>query len=761
VNFLIKWLGLNPEEYNQWELRWTEAGLGPETWALAFLIPLALWFFWTSLARVRNPWKKAFLLTLRGLAFLALLVLLFRPELEVRKGHYLKNSIAVLLDDSKSLSIKTFPEEAPRADLVRRALEKHRPYFDKLAETFNVDFYFASDRLVQAPAEPAASYEPKEPFTDFARVFTDLRKKYEGQSLQGVLMFSDGADLTTEPDEISEELRLAVAALDSPIHTFQTGSNEMFKDLAIETIDAPDFGFVQQPVHLSVMVSAETLGNKNVSLVLKEGDNVLVSKMIEIREDTHRYPVDLEFTPRAVGKRVYSLSLPLFAGESIPGNNRRDFQVKVIPDRIRVLHLNGRPSWDSRFLREVLVNNPKVDLLSFFILRTLGDEVAAPTTELSLIPFPSNLLFTDYLNSFDLVIFQNFKYAPFIEKKHLENVKAFVENGGAFLMIGGDLSFQGGDYERTAIEDILPVSLLREARAWDKKEFASQPVKGFLHHPILRLEKDDAANGKIWNSLPPLSTLNTGLKAEAGAQVLVERGAGQPVLAVAKRGKGRTAIIATDSTWNWNFRRVGEGGSGRYYQKFWNNMVAWLSGDPATQVLQLEADREKYREGEEVLIKGQVLREDYQPAAGEAVTLTLRSPAGVPETHALVADANGEVAFRFAPGEKGFYAARAEVKRGKETLLAETGFGVFGDTAEFQRPRVNPGLLQKIAAISGGTSTVLSGETDLANYRFDNPEVLVKTRSKTFSLWDNWGAYGLIAGLLFLEWWTRRKSGLS
>ena len=87
----------------------------------------------------------------------------------------------------------------------------------------------------------------------------------------------------------------------------------------------------------------------------------------------------------------------MFAGEAVEVNNRWSFEVKVIRDRVRVLHLNGRPSWDSRFLRETLANNPKVDLLSFFILRTLTDDVGATTSELSLIPFPSNLLFSEYL----------------------------------------------------------------------------------------------------------------------------------------------------------------------------------------------------------------------------------------------------------------------------------------------------------------------------------------------------------------------------
>ena len=190
----------------------------------------------------------------------------------------------------------------------------------------------------------------------------------------------------------------------------------MFKDLAIEEVDVADFGFIHQPVRLTVTIGASNMGNRNIPLVLKDGDAILLSHVLEIRERESRYSVELEFTPNLLGNHVYSLTVPLFAGESVEKNNRKDFQIKIIRDRIRILHLNGRPSWDSRFLREVLANHPKIDLLSFFILRTLDDDVVSPTSELSLIPFPTNLLFNDYLNSFDLVLFQNFSYKPFIDK---------------------------------------------------------------------------------------------------------------------------------------------------------------------------------------------------------------------------------------------------------------------------------------------------------------------------------------------------------
>jgi uncharacterized membrane protein len=767
VNFLIELLGTGPAEYNEWSIQWAPDNIELILSFLAVSVPVALWFCWASMARISSRRTKVFLFSLRVLAFIFLALLLLKPQLELKKSHSLENSIAILLDDSKSMAIKTFPSEDRRIDRVRQTMVANKKYFDDLKKDYNVETFFVSDHIdAVSGSDPMAAYEARTPNTDFSKVFADLKKHFEKKPLQGVFLFTDGADLTEGSEGPSRELLELLAGFKSPVHTLQAGTNASFKDLAIQSLDAPDFGFIHQPIDLAVTLYASSMGNKNVSLVLKEGDNILISKIVEIREGQVSYNVELQFTPKDLGNRVYSLSVPLFAGESIATNNQKDFQVKVIRDRTRILHLSGRPSWDSRFLREVLVSNPKVDLLSFFILRNLGDDVGAPTSELSLIPFPSNLLFSDYLNSFDLIIFQNFRFEAFIDKSLLGNLKNYVMNGGAFLMIGGELSFQAGGYERTPIEDILPVVMQRGVKDYMKGEFRPERAKKLRRHPILRLEKNVESNEKIWQSLPPLSGLNLGLTSKPDAFVLAEYKTAKgkpshPVLVAAKVGKGRSVILATDSSWNWNFRSVGEGGSGRYYQRFWNNVIAWMTHAPETRLLKLETDKERYREGEEVLIKFNILKEDYTPSAGEKVNLTLVKVTGEREKQVLVSDKNGNGGFQFLPDREGFYSAQIEVDREGEKVSDAISFGVLGENAEFDKPLVNAALLKNVAEITGGRYVVLDKTKDLANFRFDNPEVLVQTKRKTFSLWNNWWAYGLLVGVLMLDWWTRRKSGLS
>ena len=59
MNGLAKLLGVDPEEYNHWQLHWLPDDPVVVLTVLAIVIPLALWFFWTSLNRV-GPGQENF-----------------------------------------------------------------------------------------------------------------------------------------------------------------------------------------------------------------------------------------------------------------------------------------------------------------------------------------------------------------------------------------------------------------------------------------------------------------------------------------------------------------------------------------------------------------------------------------------------------------------------------------------------------------------------------------------------------------------------
>src|SRR4029077_3772802 len=169
--------------------------------------------------------------------------------------------------------------------------------------------------------------------------------------------------------------------------------------------------------------------------------------------------IDLTITLERAGARIVEIALAAPHGDTIPENDRRLVTFHVARERVRVLHVAGRPTYDVRALRMWLKSDASVDVVTFFILRTHTDEVRASEEDLALIPFPVDELFSEHLPSFDAVVLQDFNAAPYNLLRHLPALARYVEHGGGLIRVGGPDSFAGGHYAGTRLADVLPVAL--------------------------------------------------------------------------------------------------------------------------------------------------------------------------------------------------------------------------------------------------------------------------------------------------------------
>ena len=93
-----------------------------------------------------------------------------------------------------------------------------------------------------------------------------------------------------------------------------------------------------------------------------------------------------------------------------------------------------------------LKQDPFIDLVSFVFLRTPTDVVDVPDSQLSLIPFPIDVIFLEELKNFDVVFLDDFSYRSYFNIQYLERVRDFVRDGGGLAMMGGIRSFDSGGY---------------------------------------------------------------------------------------------------------------------------------------------------------------------------------------------------------------------------------------------------------------------------------------------------------------------------
>ena len=143
-------------------------------------------------------------------------------------------------------------------------------------------------------------------------------------------------------------------------------------------------------------------------------------------------------------------------------------------------------------------------------------------------------------------------------------IRDYVNDGGALLMVGGYLTFSGvdakGKWHDTAVQEVLPVEVLTVDDRMEHCE-GVKPVTVGEHEALKGIPTD-------W---PEVLGYNKVIaKPEAEVPVTVE---GDPFIAFASYGKGRSGVVTTDCAPHWAPPEFCEW---EYYNKLWQNIADWL-----------------------------------------------------------------------------------------------------------------------------------------------------------------------------------------
>ncbi len=589
------------------------------------------------------------------------------------------------------------------------------------------------------------------------------------------VVVSDGADLAGGAIERAEASGLRVHAV------FVDDPTPLVDD-AIAHVDYDRVGFVRRPVRIRAELRSYGRPAHVVALSLHDGERLVHEERVELPEDGVAH-VDLEVTPPAIGRALYRLSLPHMPGDAVAENDERALLVRVQRDDLRALLVAGRPSWDQRFLRSFLKRDPTTDLISFFILRNTADMTMADSDELALIPFPTDELFNEHLGSFDVVIFQNFDYAPYQMEIYLPRIREYVERGGSFAMIGGPLSFSQAGYAETPVGDVLPVQVLPtrtpEDRALTTDQFHPRIADSARFHPLVQLASEASANELAWNALAPLQGLNVVARLQNHAQRVLEHptlrdddGQPLPVLATGTFGRGRVLALMTDTSWRWGMTTAGETGDASAYERFWDTSLRWLARDPLLDPARISTDRERYGPASPIHVEATLRDLGYQPFADETIHVRVLDArdAEISRVDART-DGTGRLEVEIAaPADPGGYRVIAErldgsdgrvsmraapdAPRGTALRLAEEVFVVELGGDELADPRAREEVLRALAERTDGTFTTIDRVGDLSTFDASRSRVREIVRRRPFA---SWVAVCALLVLFGLEWIARRR----
>ncbi|MCB9716701.1 MAG: hypothetical protein H6712_22780 [Myxococcales bacterium] len=786
--------------------RWSlAAGHVPETIVLVLLAVAVLMAVGEGLAAFRRPRAPvarrvaAGLLALRLAALGALLAVAFELTLRVEQVTPAGRRLVVLVDASASMALADAEQEGDEPQSRQARLEAawqrsadarvgwrddglvvevrgfdlgSRPYTGELAETLAV--------------------QPRGEGSDLARALGELSQPEPDRApLAGVVVISDGL---VAPDPAADaQVRAVAEGLGVPVTTLSAGAPHI-RDVSVAQVRAGEFAFVENVVELEAEIVAHGLSGTATTVELRRNGLPVASQSLRLGADGVPSEVRFEVAPDRVGQFVYEIAVPPQPREATEANNTRAFVVKVLRDKVRVLHVAGRPDWDVRALRTLLRRDPNVELLSYYILRGLDDIAREDTTAaLSLIPFPTDELFEEQLGSFDLIILHNFDSVLHQVEQYLDNIAQYVEDGGALVLIGGDLAFGDLGYALPELAALLPVDT-RTRAPLEHEPFRPSLTEAGRRHPITAWL---ATADEGWAQLPALddhNPLSTNPRGETiGAATLLShpddtdpRGRGRPILAVAEPGRGRTMVLSTGSTWRLGFAPdlpLIDGA--RPYDLLWLSAVRWLLRDDSSGRLTLETDKPRYRVGETVELQAKTWSAGYAPEPGIAVSWSLRPLAPGPDGQPAKALAEGQwttdglgrarEALQELPVGAYVASARRELAEGAVSADDADGLGehevrrvfiVEPPGRELAEVDADPGItrLAALAEATGGEAlSAVDGDAlprriPLTEPQADRDGLRVDAR-RDLPLWNGWVALLLLLATFGGEWLLRRRQG--
>lgn len=742
-------------------------------------------------------------IALRLVAALALLAVVL--EVGVRIETYAASSrrVVVLVDHSASMGLADGPADAEpgvgtavRFDRVRAAwtdgAEAREHWREQGVDIEVRGFAGEVTPLTRSDADTLA-LEPTGDGSDLARALAELTDTDlgEGPPLAGVVVISDG--LTHHDRAGADHIRAIVDALGVPVTTVAAGGPTI-RDVSIAALHVGEFAFVENVTEFAAEIVAHGCAGERAEVSLLRNGELVSSQPIRLGSDGERRDVRFEIAPDRTGQFVYEFRVAPLARETSVDNNRRAFVIKVLRDKVRVLHVAGRPDWDVRALRTLLKRDPNVELLSYYILRDEEDSNRDDgTAPLSLIAFPVEQLFREELGSFDLLVMHNFDAAH--HGDYLGNVAEYVREGGSLVVIGGDLGLGSGDFAVPEFVRLMPIDM-RAPLSLDREPFAPVLTEDGRRHPITAWLAESGRGN--WHGLPKLDSFNPANFSsdadELDATALLvhpdrrtQTGQLMPLLAVAEPGKGRVITLTTGSTWRLGFAPdlpLVDGA--RPYDLLWLGAVRWLLRDASAERLVLEIDQAEHAVGEDVELSVRTLSASYAPEPEVEVEFDVRAldPERAKEPAVangrLTTDGLGRAASTVAGLPAGAYQAEAwradappqrndEQGEGQEDApelgaAARRVFLVGGGGRELAMVDADPGtsLLKDLAERSDGEFVELIDDDelpeDLPMTDLDQLERPAVGREDV-PLWDAWWALVIAIAAFGGEWILRRRIG--
>lgn len=712
---------------------------------LSFIIAILILFF--TAYSIKNLLSnlslkvKIFLSMLRILAVLLFLFIFFQPSI-VKTTYYLeKDTIAILIDASRSMTHKS--DSKNRLDIAKEVARDILSKEEARKEHNFVIYSFSKNNYLESNIKDIKIIN--EDSTDILNSLENTKLKH--QDLSNIILISDGADnniLHSRKEDTNIIIKKFSKNLEVPVHTILTGTEREINDISVRIVSASPVGFIGKEFEIVLKLSNNSQTTDSIQLSIKENDIPVYSNRYKVlRGKTEDITITLY--PKSIGRNVYEVSATPFSDEEFTENNRDYFISKIKKENIRILQITGSVSYDVRFLRHLFKKAPDIDLVSFFILRTLQSDVNAPDYELSLIPFPTDQIIRENLFTFDAVIFQDFGFVPYGLNSTFSDLNIFIKKGGALIFITGNNWYHWiGDFI-TFFDECMPGIPRTDDNAIENIIYKPELTADGKRHPVTRLLESREENNLLFKNLPELHGIHRLSSIKPTSATLLSAKISDkedlPLLLLNRCGKGKTALITTDELWRFSFSEKTPD-EFNLYNRFMNNLILWITGEPDKEDIIL-SHRKDLKSSDK--LKGRYAGIVSTPE----ISLTTEDGTVIKGN----IESGGDFLFDISGIPPGMHSGKISYQNEVYNIF----FFKKRDDIEMQEIFLRPDILKGIAKYSGGR--YFADKSDIKNLRLIKKQIKKIQDTKRTPLWNRTILFVILIVLFSAEWYFRRMYG--
>lgn len=441
----------------------------------------------------------------------------------------------------------------------------------------------SADQLASALAEA----RPEGEQSRLGDGLIQVMQRQSGRPTAAIVLFSDGIVTSGAPLEeaIAQARRLAI-----PIYCVATGEQLPQPDLALVDLLADDAVYLGDRVNVQVSVTASDIAAHRATVNLRDmqSGQIVDSAQVELTIANNTISVPLSFVPAVAGSSIIKLEITPAPGEKNLEDNALERVIEVRDQTLRVLIIQKSPSFEFRFLKTLLERTSQLgeqERRAFDLDVVLQDADAAHVGQdahaLRLVPGDR-----ETIAAYDVIIVGETDLS-LVASSTQQLIVDQVTSAGCGLMFVCHPGFAPGQLAGWPLAGILPVdAAVPGPQPWSFDGTSRRWQPTTLGQSALPLQLTDAGGAaELWRTLPGPEWHYVPGALKAGAQVLALAtsadandntqlaGARSPLIISQFAGAGRVVMQTTDETYRW----IGYRGSDLIYERYWIQMLRWLS----------------------------------------------------------------------------------------------------------------------------------------------------------------------------------------